>query len=276
MEKVLLCNVATATKIEVEVLLPLPDVTYKPKHVPSSVVSVCSQISQLVTYRDKGFEQKRRHTRQQSDRITWLHRCSLSLEFLTIVLSAHKSHCTLGRDEGRRCSICFHCQLRNFSALTVLNPTQLRWQTKTTNHSTSTPFHYQQRAPHVNQAHTNVSMHTHTWQRAEWKSQTCPLICTKSAPIWLYLSFVISAGAGEWQEVRRVRLLFQHLLKGRCGRRGGGARQSKGEVDGVCVCAWGGLLLLNPWTFHTPAPLLWSSWKSFFLYSFLFTTFPFL
>lgn len=54
--KVLLRNVATATKIEVEVLLPLLGATYKPKHVSSSAVSVCSQISQLVTYRDQGFE----------------------------------------------------------------------------------------------------------------------------------------------------------------------------------------------------------------------------
>lgn len=67
------------------------------------------------------------------------------------------------------------------------------------------------------------------------------LIFTKSAPIWLYLSFVISARAGEWQGVRRVRLLFQHLLKER-----GAGEESWAEQRG--------LLLLNPWTFHTPAP----------------------
>lgn len=78
--------------------------------------------------------------------------------------------------------------------------------------------------PHLPGTYKHVHTHSHMTEKPQWKSQTCSLIFTKSVPVWLYLSFVISAGTGEWQGVTRVRLLFQHLLK----EREGGTTQGKG------------------------------------------------
>lgn len=103
----------------------------------------------------------------------------------------HKSHHALGGVGGWHCRLCsppaLQTHLPSLSYHTV-NPAQLGWQTKTTNHSAAILSHSLPQAPHVNQAHTDMSLHTHTCQKAQWKSQTCLLIFTKSAP-HLALSF---------------------------------------------------------------------------------------
>lgn len=146
----------------------------------------------------------------------------------------------------------------------TVNPAQLGWQTKTTNHSPAILSHSLPQAPRVNQAHTNMSMHTHTCQKAQWKSQTCLLIFTKSVP-HLALSFFCYQCC-NWRMAggHKGKTSFPASAQ----REGwGGGQESLTEQRG--------LLLLNSSTFHTPAPYsdifgsLFSFMPSFFLFPFL-------
>lgn len=180
----------------------------------------------------------------------------------------HKSYHPLGAIERWHNMHCFldrHCNLTVLSHRRTLPSLGGRQRPPTTLEPSPPTICYW--APHVYQAHINMCMHSHTWQKPQDKSQTCLLIFTKSAPptllllLWLYLSFVISAGTGEWEGVTRVRLLFQHLLKER-GR--GGRRGELGRTRG--------LSLLNSSTLHThtpPSPNSDIFGSLFFLFPFL-------
>lgn len=107
----------------------------------------------------------------------------------------YKSHHPLGGTEGWHCRHCLllsalQTHLAWLSCQTV-TPAQPGWQTKTTNLSAAILSHNLLLAPRVYQAHikhvhvrarTHTHEHTHTGQKSQWKSGTCSLIFTKSAP----------------------------------------------------------------------------------------------